>query len=52
MNWEMGMDIYLYTTIYINKITNENLVYSTGNSIQFSMVTYWEGKQEKEWIYV
>ena len=30
MNWEIGIDIY--TLICIKQITNENLLYSTGNS--------------------
>ena len=33
MNWEIGIDIY---TLCIKKITNENLLYSTGNSTQYS----------------
>ena len=31
MNWEIGIDIY--TLLCIKQITNENLLYSTGNSI-------------------
>ena len=30
MNWEIGIDIY--TLLYIKQMTNENLLYSTGNS--------------------
>ena len=30
MNWEIGIDIY--ALIYIKQITNENLLYNTGNS--------------------
>ena len=30
MNWEIGIDIY--TLLYVKQITNENLLYSTGNS--------------------
>ena len=30
MNWEIGIDIY--TLICIKQITNENVLYSTGNS--------------------
>ena len=29
VNWEIGIDIY--TPLYIKQITNENLLYSTGN---------------------
>ena len=37
MNWETGIDIY--TLLCIKQITNQNLLYSTGNSTQCSMVT-------------
>ena len=36
-NWEIGMNIY--TLLYIQQTTNENLLYSTGNSTQCSVVT-------------
>ena len=36
-NWETGTDIY--KLLYIKQITNENLLYSTENSTQCSMVT-------------
>ena len=32
LNWEIGIDIY--TLLCIKEITNENLLYSTGNSTQ------------------
>ena len=37
MNWKIGIDIY--TLLCIKQITNENLLYSTGNSTQCSVVT-------------
>ena len=37
MNWETGIDIY--TLLCIKQITNENLLYSIGNSTQCSVVT-------------
>ena len=37
MNWETGIDIY--KLLCIKEITNENLLYSTGNSTQCSVVT-------------
>ena len=37
MNWEIGMDIY--TLLCIKQITNEKLLYSTGNSTQCPVVT-------------
>ena len=32
MNWEIGIDIYTLLILCIKYITNENLLYSTGNS--------------------
>ena len=37
VNWETGIDIY--TLLCIKQVTNENLLYSTGNSTQCSVVT-------------
>ena len=37
MNWETGIDIY--TPLCVKQVTNENLLYSTGNSTQYSDVT-------------
>ena len=34
------------------KIINKNLLYSTGNSTQYSVITYMRKESEKEWIYV
>ena len=33
MNWEIGINIY--TLICIKYITDENLIYSTGNSVLY-----------------
>ena len=35
MNWEIGMDIYIYILLilYRKQVSNENLLYTTGNSI-------------------
>ena len=42
MNWEIGMEIYIYIYIllilYRKQITNENLLYTTENSTQCSVV--------------
>ena len=35
---EMGIDIY--TLLYIIQITNKDLLYSTGNSSQYSVMTF------------
>ena len=37
MNWETGTDMYI--PLHIKQITTENLLYSTGNSTQCSVVT-------------
>ena len=37
MNWEIGTD--MYTPLCIKQITNENLLYTSGNSTQCSVVT-------------
>ena len=50
INWEIGIDIY--TILYIKQITNKNLLYSTGNSTQYSVMTYMGIESKKEWIYV
>ena len=38
INWEVGIDIY--TLLYIKWIINKILLYSPGNSIQYSVMTY------------
>ena len=40
-----------YTPLHIRQITNQDLLYSTGNSIQYSVMTYMGKESEKEWIY-
>ena len=50
INCKFGIDIY--TLLYMEYISNRDLLYSTGTSTQYSVVTY-EGKEsEKEWMYV
>ena len=39
MNWEIGIDIYILSTVCIKQISNENLLYSTRNFTQCSVVT-------------
>ena len=36
----------MLTTMY-KMVTNENLLYSSGNSTQYSVVTIWEGNLKK-----
>ena len=46
INWEIGTDIY--TVLYMKETTNKNLLYSIGNSTQYSVTTYMgtESKQK------
>ena len=51
--WETGIDIY--TVQYIQQITNKNLLYSTGNYSQYSVLTYigtYIITYIKKWIYI
>ena len=44
-------DWHIHTTVY--KIDNQQEpTYSTGNSTQYSVITYMGKESEKEWIYV
>ena len=45
-------EVYTYTLLYIKYITNKDLLYSTGNSTQYSVVAYMGKESKKEWIYV
>ena len=37
VDWEFGID--MYTLLYLKEITNKDLLYSTGNSAQYSVIT-------------
>ena len=37
MDWKFGTD--LYTLLYIKQITNKDLLYSTEDSAQYSVIT-------------
>ena len=50
INWETEIDIH--TRLYIKQITNKDLLYSTGNSTQYSVMAYMGKESKKEWIYV
>ena len=49
-NQEMGINIY--TLLYIKQITNKYLLYITGKSTQYSVITYMGKESEKEYIYI
>ena len=44
--WQGGINIH--TLLYIKQITNNDLLYSTGNSTQYSVITYMGKEPEKE----
>ena len=44
LNQELGINIY--TLLYIKQVTNKDLLYSTGNSTQYSVMAYM-GKESK-----
>ena len=44
-NWEIGIDIY--TLLYIKQIISKNLLCSTGNSTQYSVMAIWEKNLKK-----
>ena len=44
LNWKIGIDVYIL--LYIKQITNKDLLYSTGNSTQYSVMAYM-GKESK-----
>ena len=49
---KLGDGIDVYTLLYITQITNKNLLYSTGNSTQYSVMAYKEKESKKKWTYV
>ena len=48
MNWEIGIDTYTLLILCIKQITNEDLLHSSGNSTQGSVVTEVGRKSKKE----
>ena len=50
INWKLGIN--RYTLLYIKQINNKNLLYSTGNYIQYLIITYNGKESEKEYIYI
>ena len=50
INWEAGIDVY--TPLYIKYITNKDILYSTRNSTQYSVMAYMGKDSKKEWVYV
>ena len=50
INQELGMNTH--TLLYIKLITNQDLVYSTGNYIQYLVITYNGKESENDYIYI
>ena len=51
INWEIGTD--RDTLLYIKQVTNKGLLYSPGDSAQYSVVAYMvKASKKREWIYV
>ena len=44
---EVGIDTY--TLLYIKEIINQDLLYSTRNSTQYSLMTYMRIEPKNEW---
>ena len=44
--WEFGVDMYIL--LYLKQLSNKDLVYSTGSSAQYSVITYVGKKFEEE----
>ena len=49
IHWEISIDIY--TLLYIKEITNKNVLCSSGNSTQYSVMAYMGKEAKKESIY-
>ena len=46
MDWEVGIGIC--TLLYVKQIINKDLLYNTGNSTQYSVITYMGKESGKE----
>ena len=50
--WQGGINWKIRINTYIKQTTNKDLLYSTGNPTQYSVMTYTGKESRKEWIYV
>ena len=50
MDWEFG--IGTCTLLYMEQMVSRDLLYSTGNSTQYSVILYMGKEYVKEWMYV
>ena len=51
INQETGIDTHALLILYIEQVTNENLLYSSGTSTQCSMVTWTGGKENTAFFF-
>ena len=49
---ELGVGINRYVLLYIKQINDKDLLYSTGNSIQYVVITFNGKEYEKEYVYI
>ena len=47
--WDIGIDIY--TLLHMKHVVNKDLLYSTGNASQHSVMTYMGIESKQEWIH-
>ena len=50
INWEIGIDIYML--LYIKQMSNKHMLYLTGNSTPYYVMTYVGKESKKEWRYL
>ena len=50
MDWDFGIGIC--TLLYMEWLINEDLLHSTGNSPQYSVITFMGKVSEKEWMFL
>ena len=48
-NREIWTDIY--TLIYTKQVTNNDLLYGSGNFTQYSVIVYMGKESKKQWLY-
>ena len=49
INWETGID--MYTPLYIKQVINKDLLDTTGNSTQYSIMAYMGKESKEKWPY-
>ena len=50
IDWDLGIDVYI--PLYLEQIINKDLLYSTENSAQYSVVTQMKKELKKEQTHV